>query len=101
MRGIWNSKPTIATYTIEPSAPAPTFSPAAGKYTSAQTVKLADKATAGLEIYYTTNGQTPTASSTKYTSAGIKVSSTETIKAIAVAKGDSPSPVASATYTIK
>ena len=101
VRGIWNSKPTIATYTIEPSAPAPTFSPAAGKYTSAQTVKLADKATAGLEIYYTTNGQTPTAASTKYTSAGIKVSSTVTIKAIAVAKGDSPSPVASATYTIK
>ena len=90
-----------ATYTITPPAPAPTFYPAAGAYKSAQTVKLADKATAGLEIYYTTNGQTPTASSTKYTSAGIKVSSTETIKAIAVAKGDSPSPVASATYTIK
>jgi len=79
----------------------PTFAPAAGTYTSAQTVKLADKLTAGLEIFYTTNGATPTTTSAKYTSAGIKVSSTETIKAIALATGYSVSPIATATYTIK
>ena len=90
-----------ATYTITPPAPVPTFAPAAGTYTSAQTVKLADKLTAGLEIFYTTNGATPTTTSTKYTSAGIKVSSTETIKAIALATGYSVSPIATATYTIK
>src|SRR5271156_2335212 len=50
-------------------------------------------------IYYTTNGTTPTTSSTKYTSA-ITVSSTETIEAIAVASGYANSAVASATYTI-
>jgi len=90
-----------ATYTIAPAAPTPTFSPAAGAVTSGQIVKIADTATTGLVIYYTTNGSTPTASSSKYTSAGIKVTATETIKAIAVATGYSPSIVASATYTVK
>lgn len=47
----------------------------------------------------TTNGTTPTTSSTKY-AAAIAVSTTETIEAIAVATGLSQSAVASATYTI-
>jgi len=41
-------------------------------------------------IYYTTNGEAPTTSSAKYTTAGIKVLATETIRAIAVATGYSP-----------
>jgi hypothetical protein len=98
--GYSQSAVASATYTIAPPAPAPTFSPAAGTYTAAQTVKIADKETAGLKIYYTTNGTKPTTSSTLYTSAGVKVSATETIKAIAVATGYSQSAVASATYTI-
>jgi hypothetical protein len=56
-------------------------------------------ATAGATIYYTTNGSTPTTSSTQY-SAPIAVSSAETIEAIAVASGDTASAVASAAYTI-
>jgi hypothetical protein len=63
-------------------------------------VKITDKATTGLKIYYTTNGSAPTTKSTLYTSAGIKVSATETIKAVAVATGYSASAVASAKYTI-
>jgi hypothetical protein len=88
-----------ATYTIKPLAATPSFTPAAGNYTKAQTVKISDS-TAGATIYYTTNGATPTTSSTKYTTA-ITVSKTITLKAMAVAAGYSNSAVASAAYTIK
>jgi len=64
----------------------------AGTYTSAQSVTISD-ATAGATIYYTTNGVTPTTSSTIY-SAAIAVSSTETLQAIATASGYSTSSVA-------
>ncbi|MGA3082280.1 MAG: Ig-like domain repeat protein, partial [Terracidiphilus sp.] len=47
---------------------APVFSPPSGTYTTAQSVTLSD-ATPGATLYYTTNGTTPTASSTKYTAA--------------------------------
>lgn len=80
------------------TAAAPTFSPAAGTYTSAQNVTLStttDEAT----IYYTTDGTDPTTSSSVYSSA-IAVSSTTTIKAMAVKDGLDNSSVASATYTI-
>lgn len=74
----------------------PTFSPAAGTYYEAQSVTLS--AEDGASIYYTTNGEDPTTSSTLYSEA-IEVAQTTTIKAIAVKDGVS-SAVASATYTI-
>jgi hypothetical protein len=76
---------------------APTFDPAAGTYTSAQSVSL-ESATDGAMIYYTTDGTVPSASSKAFTSA-IAVDSTMTIKAIAILDG-SKSDVASATYKI-
>ena len=79
-------------------AAAPVFTPAAGSYTSAQTVTITD-ATPGAVIYYTTNSTTPTTASTKYSGA-IAVDATETIEAIATAPGFLQSPVAAATYKV-
>jgi glucosylceramidase len=82
------------------TASTPTFSPAPGAYTSVQTVTLAD-ATSSASVYYTVDGSTPATTSTLYSSAApISVSTTTTIKAIAVASGYSDSAVASGTYTI-
>jgi uncharacterized repeat protein (TIGR03803 family) len=94
-----SSSVASAAYTIETPAAKPVFSPAAGTYKAAQTVTLADT-TKGAVIYFTTNGTTPTTSSTKYTAA-IAVKATETLKAIAVAPGFDASAEASATYTIQ
>jgi len=96
--GYTNSTVAKAAYTIAPILPTPVFSVAAGTYTTPQTVAITD-AMAGTTIYYTTNGIAPTASSTKYTSA-IKVSSTETLEAIAVETGYSNSQVAKAAYSV-
>ena len=86
-------------YTITlTTAATPTFSPAAGSYTSGQMVTISD-ATAGAVIHYTTNGSTPTTGSTVY-SVPISVLSTSTVKALATASGYSTSAVSSATYTI-
>jgi hypothetical protein len=89
-----------AAYTITTSAmtATPTFSPAGGTYTTTQTVTISD-ATSGATIYYTTNGTTPTISSTQYTGP-LTVGATETIEAIAVASGDATSGVGTAAYTI-
>ena len=96
--GYTNSSVATATYTIKPVLPAPAFSPAAGTYTSSQSVTMSD-ATAGTTIYYTTNGSTPTTSSSVYNGA-ITVSATETLEAIAIETGYTNSPVATAAYTI-
>lgn len=76
----------------------PMFSPVAGTYTEAQNVTITC-ATAEATIYYTTNGDEPTTSSTEYTAA-IPVNESMTIKAIAVKAGMANSAVASAAYTI-
>jgi hypothetical protein len=87
-----------ATYKIEPLTAKPIISPAAGKYSTAKTITITD-ATAGAIIHYTTDGTTPTAASTKYTGA-IKLSTSATVKAIAIAPLHAESAVASAVYDI-
>ena len=97
--GYNDSSIAAASFTINlPAAAAPTFSPVAGTFTSAQTVTISDS-TAGASIYYTTDGSQATTSSTPYT-APIAVTATETINAVATATGYSQSPDASAAYNI-
>ena len=82
------------------AAATPTFNPAPGTYTTAQTVHLSDT-TAGATIYYTTNGTTPTTSSAVYNNATpIQVTATTTIMAMATAPGFVNSAVASGTYSV-
>ncbi len=83
--------------TPTPTCATPTFDPAGGTYTEAQTVSISCE-TDGATIYYTTDGTAPDNNSAEYTGA-ITVSETMTIKAIAYV-GTDASTVASATYTI-
>src|SRR5205807_2293496 len=92
-----NAATTVTAGFVAQASP-PTFSPASGTYNLPQSVSLSD-ATSGATIYYTTDGSTPTTSSTRYTGS-ILVITTTTIKAIATAPGWSQSSVASATYNM-
>jgi CSLREA domain-containing protein len=97
--GYSSSAVASATYTINlPAAATPTFSPAGGSYTSATQVFIGDTI-AGVTIYYTTDGSTPTTSSSLYMGP-MTITVGETIKAIATGAGYGPSAVATATYTI-
>ena len=99
--GMKNSTIASATYVIDYSqVSTPNFSPSAGTYSSDQSVTISS--TSGSTIYYTTDGSTPTTSSTQYTGA-LSVSgdgTTCTIKAIAAKSGMENSTIASATYVI-
>lgn len=63
-------------------------------------VKVTLKADAGATIYYTTNGEEPTTTSTKYDAPFEVTKSGTTVKALAVAEG-AVEAKAEATYTIK
>ena len=76
----------------------PTFSPAGGTYSEAQTVTI-NCTTDGATIYYTLDGTDPDNGCDEYESP-LTISETTTIKAIAV-KGEESSGIASATYTIE
>jgi Chitobiase/beta-hexosaminidase C-terminal domain len=94
---ISNNAPPAPPAPVPPPPVAPTFTPGQGTYSGGQKVALSDS-TRGTSIYYTTDGTPPTSSSSQYFNP-ISVSATTTIKAIAVANGQS-SPPASAVYTI-
>jgi N-acetylneuraminic acid mutarotase len=80
-----------------PVVESPAFSPASGAYPAALGVTLSNR-TPGALIYYTTDGTTPTASSTRYTGP-IWVTSTVAFNAVGIANGYANSPVVSATYS--
>lgn len=87
-----------ATFTEIAHVANPTFSPAAGSYISVQQVTLACT-TEGATIYYTLDGTDPTTESTVYAQA-FTVSTTTTVKALAVKEGLNNSDVVSAEYVI-
>ncbi|MBO2522612.1 MAG: hypothetical protein CW336_01965 [Bacteroidetes bacterium] len=87
-----------ATFTEIAHVANPTFSPAAGSYISIQQVSLACT-TEGATIYYTLDGTDPTTESTVYAQA-FTVSTTTTVKALAVKEGLNNSDIVSAEYVI-
>lgn len=93
--GVW--------YTSNPdnTAPVLTVNPASQSSATAITVTMSATDADGdaVSIYYTQNGTTPTAASTKYTAA-FSVTSTKTIKAIAIDARGAASAVAQRDYTI-
>ncbi|PYR13611.1 MAG: hypothetical protein DMF99_00940 [Acidobacteria bacterium] len=95
LSGMPTSNTTTATYTL--TVATPTLSPGTGTYTSAQTVTMTSS-TSGATIRYTTDGTTPTATSTIYT-APISVTTAMTVKAVGFKTGWSSSGVGSAAYT--
>jgi N-acetylneuraminic acid mutarotase len=98
LNDLWEYQPSAPSL---PASATPTFNPAAGTYTTTQTVTILDS-TPHATIYYTTDGVTiPTINSSVYSSGNpITVSSTETIQAMAVATNYLNSAVATAVYTI-
>lgn len=78
---------------------APTFSPAGGTYTSAQSVTISTT-TGGASIRYTTDGSKPSETSGTLYSGPVSITNTTTLQAIAYETGFQDSSVSSATYTI-
>jgi hypothetical protein len=74
----------------------PQFSLLVGVYDAPQTVTVSGDS--GATYFYTLDGTTPTTSSTQYT-APIPLTTTTTVKAIAVEAGYQTSPVSEAVYT--
>ena len=77
---------------------APTFSLSGGTYEAGTQLKLSTKTLEG-EIYYTTDGETPSVKSTKY-NAPINLLTSQTIKAFAVQATMQPSTVVKSDYVI-
>ncbi len=95
--GYTNSAVATAVYNI--LAATPTFSPAGGNYSTAQTVTIATT-TSGANIRYTTDGTTPSDTAGTVYSGPLTISATTTLKAVAYATGFTNSAVATAVYNI-
>lgn len=99
-QAFYQSELGSATVTVANPGPAlaPMFYPAGGTYSKEQMITLLDT-TPLASIYYTLDGSDPSTSSTLFTH-GFVISSTTTVKAIAIASGYTSSPIATAVYQI-
>ena len=77
----------------------PVITPASGTFTSIQTVSITD-ATPGAQIYYTSNGATPSTASTLYTGPFVVSGHAQIVQAIAVEAGYLQSATATATISL-
>jgi hypothetical protein len=93
-----DSAVAAAAYTITSAIATPIMSVTTGAFNNDQSVTLSS-ATAGSSIYYTTDGSNPDSTKTLYSGA-ITISSTTTLKAIAITADFIASAVASETYTM-
>lgn len=84
-------------YTIDTTKPTASVNIKGGLYNTNKTIYL--KMSEAGTIYYTRNGSTPTTASTKYTGP-ISITSTTTLKFMAVDKAGNKSPVYTQKYTI-
>lgn len=98
-RRIMGISVTYSSGISQPTCAIPTFDPAGGMYNTPQNVTI-NCETDGATIYFTTDGTTPNAASSVFTSP-IVVSSTTTIKAMAMKDGYENSVTASETYVFK
>lgn len=102
--GYQQSSGTLAeTFTPLGTTPDPTLTPPAGSYTSAQEIAFGDSNPSAI-VYYTWDGSTPVPGVSSGFPVGFgftfPIDSSETINAIAVAPGYSPSNMVSAAYAI-
>ena len=86
-------------YGIQGQCAIPSFSPAAGSYSNAQSVTIST-ATSGATIRYTVDGSTPSSTLGAVYSTPVAISTNTTLKAIAYKSGVADSSVASGIYTI-
>jgi formylglycine-generating enzyme required for sulfatase activity/C1A family cysteine protease len=97
--GMTDSVVASATYTKMDQVATPTFNPADGtNFTTNQQVTISCP-TSGAAIKYTTDGTIPSATAGTLYSAPFTLSTTATVKAIAIKSGMTDSTVSSATYT--
>ena len=90
----------VPTFYVSGPCATPTFSPAAGTYTSPPSVSITTS-TGGATIRYTMDGSTPSETNGTVYNAPVNIAANSTLKAIAYESGYIDSTVASGVYTIQ
>jgi len=99
--GYSTSPVATQTFTVQLIASPATFSIPSGTYNEDFFVDLLTTTYPPYKIYYTTDGSTPTSSSTQYIGTSIDVTRNQTLKAIVYKSGYLPSSVSQADYAFK